>query len=118
MMARLSSAWKVLSLEMAGDRRLTLPASVLAALAKEREHYVVLYRGRDQIVVLSLPSEFREVLNGLLRQGKRNIGLVRMLAARAIQRFPDSRGRIAMHPSLWNRGRRPKRMSLCITGRQ
>lgn len=98
---------------MDGNQRITLPKEIRRALLQERKRYVVLHPDKNGTVIVLLPSEF-DRLAGEIRRSRRGIPrqqLLRAFFAAAMECVPDSRGRVTLHPYLWQYRRQPK----CIT---
>lgn len=109
-------------LAMDTKRRVTIPIEIRKALGKKSERHVILHPGRSGVIILYLPSAFDTFIHSIRRRGGSpkkvdcNRQLLRSVLCSSLRCAPGDRGRIALHPYLWNHSRQPKSVLVRIVG--
>lgn len=102
------------SVAVGEGRRIPLPRPVINRLAKERQNYVILHCGQSNVIELSLPSVWKNLIQGLQRISRSDPNRIPLLVQAGLRCRPDRNGAIVLHPYLWDKGPQPKRLRLRV----
>ena len=107
----------VFSVHVGKGRRIDLSRSILKRLAKERQRYVILHCGQGNAIELSLPSVWKNLVQGLQRSSRKEPDRISLLVQAGLRCRLDRNDTIVLHPYLWDMGPQPKRVRLRVATR-